>query len=141
MELLAKVKAKKAEIKSLGKPNWETNLSFGYNPESASDRVNLQVVTSFRKLTDIYCFLLDHEARWNDAVSELGLQLEPTVQESMWQNFSIAAWKKDIKTRIAVLLLETKKAELKALEDKVDKLISPEQRRQLELDALEKEVG
>jgi hypothetical protein len=48
--------------------------------------------------------------------------------------------KSDIKTRIEQLQIKIKKDELAILEERVNKLVSPEQRRQIELEQLVEEL-
>lgn len=55
--------------------------------------------------------------------------------------YTIDLWKKDIKTRIDQLTLEDKKKHLDVLDKRIDNLVSPEQRRELELEAIKKELG
>jgi len=127
-ELFTKVQARKEAIGKAEKPNWETNCSFGYSPGNANDRINIATVTDTRKLVEIYSFLLGKQEHFDKANAALGLNGKFT-----WQNFSIEEWKNDLQVRVDQLVLQTKKAELNELERKLDALISPELKREMEL--------
>ncbi len=135
MELLAKVKTKQAEIKKLGKPSWKTSCTIGFT-EALSDRVNIQTVTDREKLVAIYSRLLTLEDNWDVANKDLGLDIEPTHQGK-----PVADWKADVATRVGQLTIETKKQELKKLEERLDKIVSPEKRREMELEAIQAELA
>ena len=135
--LLKKVEQKKNEIKQAQKkPNWITNLTIGYNPESTADRIMIQTVRDAGKIADIYAFLLAKEDYLSKAAGELGLEIDLS-----YMGFPIADWKSDLKTRAAQLGLDQKKRELEVLDKRVNGLVSPEQRREMELAALTAELG
>ena len=66
------------------------------------------------------------------AAEELGLPVD-----LIWLGYPIADWKMDLKSRAAQLSVEQKKREIEALSKRVDKLVSPDQRREMELKALQ----
>ena len=132
MDLLKKVEVKKEEIKKAKtRPSWKTNCVFGMN-SSTSDRTNIQTVRETRKLIEFYAFLNSQETQLKKAAEELEVDFDGT-----WLNYSIDDWKEDLKTRIDQLQIDKKEKELEELDARVNKLVSPEQRRAMELEALQ----
>lgn len=133
MELLVTVQEKKAEIKSLKKrPQWKTNCSFGIDPDSTHDRKNIQVERNPRTIVNWYVFLLEMEERHAQASHELGLPVDLTHLA-----YPIADWKDDLKARANQLIVEQKQKEMEKLDTRVNMLVSPDQRRAMELEALQ----
>ena len=133
-ELFAKVQEKKAEITKLERPNWKTNQSFGFIKNSA-ERVNLQVTNDVRVVAEILAFLIDRKNSFEKACDELGVKLK-----FEWMNYSFEDWSADLKTRAAKIEIGKKKADLEKLENRLNALISPELKAQLELEAIMKEL-
>jgi len=129
-DLFKVVQAKKAEIAKAEKPNWETNTSFGYDPESSS-RQNLQVLTKVEDLVRIMAFIIEKEEFHEKANYALG-----TTVKFNWMGFTVAEWMADIKTRISKIEITKKKSELEKLETRLNAIISPEMRRKMELDEI-----
>lgn len=137
LSLFNKVKDKKRKIKRTERVNWETSCSFSYDPETGiHDRINLHVCSSLAVLTDIYAFLLSKQEKYTTAASELGVKT-PT----QWLGYSIEKWKTDLKARVSQLQLAQERQELTVLENRLDSLITVDQRRAMELDAIEEELG
>lgn len=136
LDLLVKVDQKKKEIaKAKIRPSWKTSCTFGRDPASAQDRINIQTVREPRKLVEIFAFLTSQQEELKNAAQELGVDFDET-----WQNYSINDWKDDIRTRIGQLMIEKKQKELEELDGRVNRLVSPEQRRVMELKALQQEL-
>jgi hypothetical protein len=134
MELVEKVRQKQKEVVAASeRPQWETSCTIGTN-ENISTNVNIQTVTDVNKLVDLYALLLAKEEFYTIAAKELGVKA--TLK---WQGYTFEAWKNDFKTRVRIVNLSAKKQELKSLEERLDKLVTPEQRRELELAAIKKE--
>lgn len=131
-DLFKIVQTKKAEIAKAEKPNWLTNCSFGYNKDSSS-RSNIQVVADVEELVHILGFLIEKERAFEAAATALGANVE-----FKWMGFTLAEWQADIQTRINKIQITKKKKELEALETRLDKLISPELKAQMELDEITK---
>lgn len=137
MELLRTVDKKKKEIQALKKkPIWYTNCTFGYSAESSHDRVNIQTRRDLETLVGFYAFLLERETYLAAAAEELGVKVEFTHL-----NYPISEWKADLKTRIGQLSIEEKQKEIDELDKRVNKLVSPDQRREMELKALQEILG
>lgn len=134
-KLFAKLQEKKKLIESLEKPRWKTNFSFGYNADS-SNRINLQIVSDTDKLVEMAAFLLD-KARSHKEASDL-LEVK---SEFKWLGFTLEEWMSDIKTRANKINIEARKKELKQLEEKLNGLVSPEQRRLMDLEAVAKALA
>ncbi len=133
MELLKKVQQKKEEIKAAKKkPNWKTNLSLGRDSNGVHDRVNIQTRTDPNEIIDWYVFITQKEEGFAQAAKELGLSVNLT-----WHGYPISDWKDDLKTRAAQLSVDQKQKEMEALDKRVNKLVSPDQRREMELQALQ----
>lgn len=148
MKLLVTVEKKKNEIKALKqKPQWLTNCSFGYETpvskrrigerdEDSHDRVNIQTRRDVDELLGFYSLLLQKEEYLHRAATELGVKTE-----LKHMNFTIADWKADLKTRIGQLSIEQKQKEIDELDNRVNKLVSPDQRREMELKAIQELLG
>lgn len=134
MELLVKVEKKKAEVKAAKKrPQWKTNLSIGRDANSSQGRVNIMTRTDPNEIIDWYIFLMQKEEYINRAAAELNLPPDLT-----WLGYPISDWKADLKVRAAQLSIDIKQKEIDELDKRVNKLVSPEQRRAMELEALQK---
>lgn len=133
LELLKKVQQKKEEIKAAKRaPKWKTNLSIGRDPTTTHGRVNIMTRTDPNEIIDWYIFLMKKEEHISKAAEELGLPTDLT-----WLGYPIADWKEDLKTRAAQLSIDQKQKEMEALDKRVNRLVSPDQRREMELRALQ----
>ncbi len=137
MQLLIKVQQKTEEIKKAKKrPQWKTNCTLGFDPESPQGRVNIMTVRDASKVVDLYAFLIQREEFFKQAAHELGLEVD-----LVYMGYSFDDWKVDLMSRAAQLSVEQKKKEVEALDRRVNKLVSPDQRREMELEALQKILG
>jgi len=136
LNLFKIVQAKKDEIKQAEKkPDWKTNCSFRYNKDSSAS-TNLQVCADIEELVHALAFLCDRKKGFDDAQKILGTEIT-----FRWMGFTFEAWASDIKTRVAKVLITDKKKTLEVLESRLDKVLSPELKAQLELEAISKELG
>ena len=131
-KLFAIVQAKKEEISKAEKPNWETNGTFGYDKYSAS-RINIHVTSDIEELVSILGHVIEKEKSFQSAQSILG-----TDATFKWMGFTLKEWQYDIQTRINKIQIKKKKDELETLERRLDSLVSPELKRQMELDEITK---
>lgn len=136
MQLFNKLQAKKKEIQSAEKPRWKTSCTIGYNPDVVTDRVNIMTVTDVDKLVRLYGFLDREEETFLQAAEKLKVKVV-----FKWMGFTKAEWQHDIATRINQLAIGVKRTDLATLEKKLDSLISFEQRREMELAEIAKELA
>ena len=130
--LMQVIKERTAAIKATESHNWVTNCSF---PRiGSSDRINIKTVASVDTLVELIAdLLLKQEAM----VSASKLLDVATPVDLKHGNYTTDQWISDFKARIAKIQIETKKAELAKLKSMLDGLVSPEQRRALEIAAIE----
>lgn len=133
-KLFEKVQAKKDEIAKAEKPCWLTNCSFAYDENSAHGRINLHTVSDVDKIVKAMAFLISKSENHGKAAKMLGIK----TKDFTWMGYPVEAWTEDFKTRIIKIQLTEKKKELEAMEKTLDKLISPERRAEMELEAIEK---
>lgn len=133
LQLFNRVKEKQQEINRAEKPKWLTSCTIGMNPYSVQDNVNIQTITDLDKLIRLFGFIENESDDYYCACIELGIK-----RPFKWMGYSASDWKADIKARIEQLSLNEKKKELAALESRLDKLISTEQRREMELTEIQK---
>lgn len=135
LELIKKVQKQKEEIAKAERPNWITNCSFSYIEHSAKT-VNLHVCRDIHEMVCIVAFLNEREKSYGEAVKELGVDA-PAFK---WNGFSVSDWVHDVKTRIDKVQIADKKKKLEILENRLNKIISPELRAELELEAIAAEL-
>lgn len=136
--LFEKVKQKKAEIAKAEKPNWVTNCTFSFRGNiSASESVNIQTITDVKEMVRILTFLIREESFNDEATKRLGLE---ETSDFKWMGYTVKEWETDLKTRLNKVLIDRKRSELKNLEERLDKLVSPEKRREMELAEIAKEL-
>jgi hypothetical protein len=136
LDLLKTVEDKKQQIGNLERPSWITNCSFKFNPD-ANIAINLQTVRELATLVDIHSYLKFKMCSFKDSAAVLNLTNDVKFT---YLGFSFEDWESDIKTRIAQLQIKSEKDKLARLEEKVNLLVSPEQRRVIELEKLVKEL-
>ena len=135
LALIGEVKKRKEEIAKLEKPQWKTNCTFSFS--GFREPVNIHVEADIRKLIDIAGFLIAREQAYIEAAKQLQVESPPFE----WTGFSVKDWLEDIKTRIDKLQIQSKKKKLETLENRLNKIVSPELRAQMELDAIAAELG
>ncbi len=133
MTLLAKVKAQKQTIERAEKPKWLTNCSFVYEGRT----INLHTVSDLGMLVELAGFLKGLEADNNAGAEALGVDFSPLV----YSGYTVDQWIADFKTRLGKLQIAAEKKKLEELETRLDALVSPEKRRELELAAIAEELG
>jgi hypothetical protein len=132
VELYRLVQAKKAEIVKLtSKPNWFTHCTFNYPYPSPNSSLNLRTQNK-ETLINITKLLLREQKEYEAALEILELPKE----EFLYQGYTVEQWLIDIKTVLGKLTLESKKAELKILEDRLNPILPADFKVQLELEEL-----
>lgn len=134
-ELTRIVNSEKEAIAKAEKPNWKTNCSFRYSKESSAS-INLQACGSIDDLVNILAFLYEKHDSHKKASIYLGLDTE-----FKWFGFTLEEWAYDIKTRVDKINITLKKDKLEILESRLNKLMSPELKVELELEEIKKSLG
>lgn len=133
-QLIALVKTKKDEIAKAESPGWKTSCSFATDPVTRpNERTNIQTVTDIDQLIGILAFVRARAKEFDEAAEVLGVSTK-----FKWMGHTVADWQADIQKRINKVQISKKKADLQTLEDRLDKLISPELRREMELAEIQK---
>lgn len=133
-DLFSLVQKKKEEISSAERPAWKTNGSFCYSDKSSdTNRVAIFVCSDPDQLTKILAFLITQKEAYSKASAITGIKTKFS-----WCGHSYQDWEYDIKTRVSNLSLASKRKELAALEERLNAIVSPEVRRQMELEAISK---
>lgn len=130
-KLIDEVTRRKKEIDSVGAYSFKTNMQlklFGQN-------FNLQTL-DIGELLNVYAQLALVAQKGVELAKSNGVDFTPS-----FSGFSFDKWQQDIQHKLVKLSLSKKQAELDKLEERLNKLISPELRAQLELAAIEKELG
>lgn len=133
--LFAKLQEKKAEVANAERPTYITGGQFRYS-ESIGNSIDVCTERYERKLVEILTFLKERSAKYVEAAEELGVDTKFT-----WLGFTVEEWSKDLKTRVSVLQIAKRKAELVELEKRVNAVVSPELRMKMETEALEAILG
>jgi hypothetical protein len=139
LDLIKEVARRKKEIAQTEKYHYVTNCSFSYIEGSATNVVNLHVEKDIKKLISITAFLVERKKSYIDAwLNVLRLVGAP---DFTWEGFTVEDWISDIKARIAKVQISSKKKSLDKLESRLNAIISPELRAELELQAIADELG
>lgn len=135
-QMMEKLAAKKAEVELAIKPSYLTGGSFRYSEGSVSGAVDITTARDERKLVEIAAFLSERSNAYATAAIELGCEVKFT-----WLGFTKEEWMTDLKTRVSVLQIAKRKAELQELEALVNKQVSPALREAWEMDAIAKAMA
>lgn len=135
-QLIEKINKKKAEIGKAEKSSWNTNLSFSYT-EKPGDAVNLNIVRDVSEIIRMAGFLRYRERAYAEGAKELGVSKPPVFK---WQGYSVSDWLEDFKVKLTKMQISAERKKLEDLEARLDKIISPEKRRELELNAIMSEL-
>lgn len=130
-ELFGVLSKQKAEVEAAEiatKVSWKTKGSFMLDAISA--RVNIQTA-NHNLLIEIEAALLQKEAFYGKAAENLGLEWD-----GVWDGYTLSDWHDDLVKRAAIIGINAKKAKLAELEKKLNSIVSPEQRREMELKAI-----
>lgn len=136
LQLIQEVTKQKKEIATAERSRFVTNCNFSYFVGSPNV-INLHVESSVETLVKIVAFLLERVGRYDEAAKFLGIESPPPFT---WQGFPVSDWIADVKTRLGKVQIEAKKKKLEALEARLNSIVSPELRAQMELEAIEREL-
>ncbi len=136
-ELFSIVRKQKAEVEAAekeSKQSWKTNCSIIAPLGRGDAPINIQTAKE-DVIKTIVLGLLAHKDYAAKACEILGSSFN-----SEYSGFSYEDWISDCKKRIAVLNIREKKEKLNTLEKRLNDIVSPEQKRDMELAAIMKEV-
>lgn len=136
-ELFAVLNKKKEELveaENSAQKKWKTNCSFP-SVFGSTQPINIQTQTELA-LVELLSDLMIHQDYQRKAAATLGSTVQP-----QWGGFLVEDWIEDFKTRVAKIQLVDKKKELTQLEKRLDAIVSPEQRRAMELAEITKSLG
>lgn len=136
LELIELIKKQKKEIAEVERPERKTNHSFCYYP--GTQPINIGVESNVGTLINIAAFLYRSNNSYVEVINELSV-IDPPVFNH--QGFSLDDWLHDINMRIKKLQIKSKKDRLEKLEARLNSIVSPELRAQLELEEIKKELG
>lgn len=139
-ELFAVVQKQKEEVEATEKEtkqSWKTNCSFFITASQVTlgNPINIQTANEDTIRMVVHSILTYRRV---DGVASKLLGVEPIV---LLNGFSYDDWITDCKKRIALIQLRAKKTKLAQLEERLNAVVSPEQRRQMEIDAISKSLG
>ena len=120
LQLKEIIDKKKAELKTVKKFIPVTNCVLDLD----NQKYNLNVL----QLDDLKLLLVKLNMYFMSA-NDLGISLEIS-------GYNISEWMADVKSKIEIFEYKKKEAELKALEAKLDKMLSDEKKTELELDEI-----
>jgi hypothetical protein len=132
-ELFAVVRKQKAEVEAAekeSKQSWKTTASIVVPFSTDTNPVNIQTANE-AKVKAVVMALLKHRDYAGEAEQLLGLE-----QTGQYNGFSYEDLLIDCKKRITVLSIRAKKEKLALLEERLNAIVSPEQKRQMELEAI-----
>lgn len=118
--------------KELGKqPRFSpvTTCMFTYN----GNRVNIHTLTSVKDINAMLVYFNIYAM----SAENLGINAEDVG----FDGFSVVEWIEDLNAKKAVVEYNAKKAQLTALEKKLDKLLSDDKKTELEIDAIADLLG
>lgn len=131
-ELIKQVNAKAKEIKDLNNPSWKTCCSITFY----DGKVNLHVESDIGKLLSILAYFELVNERAVKLAKEIGVQ----IKEVPIHGYSLKEWKHDITVRINKIGIKQKQDQLKNLENRLDSILTPEQKRKFEIERIMKEM-
>lgn len=136
LDLIALINKKKSEIDKAEKPNWKTNCSFSYKEGTPTDLVNIHVESNVMKLVSMASYLIDMEDKYKKAATFL----EVEAPAFKWNGYPVSDWLEDIKARINKVQITNKKSSLNVLEQRLNQIVSPELRAQIELEEIARQL-
>lgn len=140
MQLLDTVQKQKEAIAQAERPSYRTNMTFSFVDGDLSKAVNLRTVSDVGQLIKIASYVRYSAAAYEEAAKAiLGVDEKPPA--FLWCNYTATDWTHDIKLRVGQLRLKIQRDRLADLESRLDKILTPERRRELELLAIERELA
>jgi hypothetical protein len=138
LDLIAEVNKRKKEIAKANRPNYITNCAFNFIEGKFDGAINLHVETSIDKLIKIASYIIAKEKGYKEAAFMFGL--EKYIGNFTYNGYKCEDWIHDIKARIDKIMINEKQKSLDKLEERLNAIISPELKRQMELEAIANEL-
>lgn len=135
LELLSKIQQQKAEIAEVEKPAYKTNNSLPLTQFGKADGINLHTLNTVGPLIQLAGGMLQKADSYAAAVDKLGIENPPPF---MWAGFSLNDWLHDLRLHISRIRIKETRAQLEQYETRLNAIVSPELRRELELKAISK---
>ena len=136
LKLLTVLKEKKEKVEKLSKPQYQTNMTFYY--PFVNKNVNLHVCNDENTLIEYYTYISSTIIDRTNAKRDL---LDDEEAEAViLDGFTLEQWRTDFKTKLGVINIRKEKESLKIMEEKINNMISPEKRTELELELMEREL-
>lgn len=130
--LIAEVKRRRAELSALKKPQWLTCCSLQL---PGFERINIQVEQDLTILAVAIGVLSRMRGSIESVFASINL-----VAPANWNGYLIEDWISDLQLRLKITQIQNQQKHLAKLELALDGLLSPEQRRELELARIEQEL-
>lgn len=128
-QLLAKVEEKKKQIEKIKNPVFKTNLSFPMEMFGNGNRINLNVVPD----ETLFSLLVHLDSLIHKSYGAYEVEFP-----SKWFGFKLEDWRDDILLMIKKKHSQTQVSELRAIETKLNSLISEDKKKDIELQNLSK---
>lgn len=131
--LLTKIEEKKSELQKTNIKNMKTNCVF-YHPFDKKDRINIHTVDEIT-LIDCVAALINYKNTWEQAT-----KLISSDKKFQWGSYSFEDWIHDFQLRLNIINEKSKKEQLNQLQKRLDAIVSPDLKAQLEIEAISKEL-
>lgn len=129
------VQEKKRAIAKIEKPNWKTNCCFSYDSTRVDANVNIATVRTVEEVLKMAAFLFAQRQSFEQVQ-----EFFSTNVKFKWGGYSYDDWMYDFKARIDKIQIAKKRKELEVLESRLDAILSPELKAEMEIEAIEKEL-
>ena len=133
LALIKDVKERRDKIEKLSKPQWSTPCTLQL---PGFERINIQIENDLALLLVVRAGLKRIEDSILTGAKELGVEVDAN-----YQNYSVYEWVSDIEQRIKITQIKKEREKLNRLETRLNDLTSEEQRRELALVEIQKELG
>lgn len=130
---LAERKAKVTALKGEIAKSWKTNGTFRLF--GATSTTNIQTATA-----DTLEEVAAHVVIFANAMAEAATKLSRPDKQKV-QGYTPADWFSDLQKRFAAIDIREEERQLEALEARLNQVLSPEERRRIEVELLAKELG
>lgn len=129
---LAERKAKVASLKAEATKSWKTNGTFRLIGASAT--TNMQTANE-EQVEEVATQLLLMAGARDAAAAKLGREIKSKIQ-----GYTVDDWFADFTKRLATINIREEERQLEALEQRLNSVLSPEERRRIEVELLTKEI-